>query len=173
MMGGVKHLNPCKNKKRDGDIEIKVKTIPFKEILNTSVYKYVDLLFIDVEGAEENVLKTMDWNIKIYIICIELDGVDKEKDDRCREIMRKNGFENATPNFPINEFWINKHNKRENIYKNNKTSFFEKPIIQNRPLKGCKNNDGLHVQEHEGFIEMMSIFFKNYEKEKGKLLLNK
>ena len=31
--------------------------------------------------------------------------------------MRKNGFENATPNFPINEFWINKHTKEKYLQK--------------------------------------------------------
>tara|TARA_B110000211_G_C13995461_1_gene515991 strand:+ start:119 stop:937 length:819 start_codon:yes stop_codon:yes gene_type:complete len=176
MMGGIKDLNPAKRRK-DRDDEIKVKTIPFNKILNTSVYKNIDIIFIDVEGAEENVLKTMDWDIKIYMICIELDGINKEKDERCRNIMRKNGFSNAAPQMSyINEFWVNKSNKRDNIYKEKKTSFFEKPTLWKHGHHGdggCVNKDGLHVQVHEEFISFMAEKMYNYEKEKGKLLLNK
>ena len=40
---------------------------------------------IDVEGGEEEVLKSMDWDIPVYIVCIELDDDNKEKDENCRQ----------------------------------------------------------------------------------------
>ena len=160
MMAGLIDENLKKRKNLE---IIKVKSVPFYKILNTDIYKYIDIFFIDVEGGEFEVLETIDWNIKIYIIYIELDNTNKEKDEKCRELLKSKGFIEEL-NDPINSIWINKNNKRENIFIDNKESIFQKPIITER---GCENNDGVHIQKHEGFINMMHYYISEYEKKKN------
>jgi len=87
---------------------------PFSEILKSANLAYIDLLSIDVEGGEEIVLKTMDFNIPVYLICIELDGFNTEKDERCRQILIKNGF-SFERRISINEFWINRKYYRKDL----------------------------------------------------------
>jgi len=87
---------------------------PMSDILNKSNIKYIDLITIDVEGGEEVVLKTLDFNIPIYVICIELDGYNLEKDDRCRKILSNNGF-TFKKRLCINEFWVNDNYYRKNL----------------------------------------------------------
>lgn len=103
---------------------------PFGDILNKSNIKYIDLLSIDVEGGELMVLETMNWNIPVYIILIELDNHNHDKDEKCREILRQNGFEFYNK-MCINEFWINpKYFRKEllwdnTIINNNFTNIYE------------------------------------------------
>jgi len=87
---------------------------PISNILKDSDIKYIDLMTIDVERGEEIVLKTLDFSIPIYIICIELDGHNTDKDERCRKILLNNGFifDNR---ICINEFWINKNYDRKKL----------------------------------------------------------
>jgi hypothetical protein len=60
-------------------------------------------------------LKTIDWdNINIYLICIELDNHNKEKNKVCRQILKDNGFIFKVK-LCINEFWINPKYSRRNI----------------------------------------------------------
>lgn len=87
---------------------------PMKEIIESTDIKYIDLLIIDVEGAEKVVLETMDFSIPIYVIIIELDGHNVEKDNICREILIKNGF-TLDIRVSINEFWINNNYFRKDI----------------------------------------------------------
>ena len=68
---------------------------------------YIDFMSIDVEGAEEGVLKSMDWKIPTGIICIEMHEEHEEKNDNCRNIMKENGFE-LFKRLHCNEFWINR-----------------------------------------------------------------
>jgi FkbM family methyltransferase len=98
-----------------------VKCSPFKKILNDNNVKYIDLLSIDVEGGEQIVLETMDFNIPVFVIIIELDEHNPEKDDKCRDILRKQGF-TFDIRVNINEFWINKNYfRKELLYDKNKT----------------------------------------------------
>jgi len=97
---------------------------PFSDILHKSELTYIDLLSIDVEGGEEVVLNTMDFTIPVYVICIELDGHNVEKDERCREILRKNGFL-FDRRFCINEFWYNpNYYRKELLYDATKKQHF-------------------------------------------------
>ena len=41
---------------------------------------------------------------------IEMEGHDKEKDEKCREILKNNGFELSFP-LGCNEVWVNENNK--------------------------------------------------------------
>jgi hypothetical protein len=69
------------------------------------------LLSIDVEGAELVVLKTFDFKIPVYVIVIELDESNPEKDFECRKLLQDNGF-TFKKRFCINEFWVNESYER-------------------------------------------------------------
>lgn len=94
--------------------EYYVNAKPIRDILEESKIKYIDLLSIDVEGGELVVLNTIDWTIPIYVIVIELDKSNIEKDEKCREILKKNGFI-LYHRMCINEFWVNINYFRKNI----------------------------------------------------------
>ena len=83
-----------------------VATEPLGSILTRAEVPYVDYLSIDVEGAELEVLESMNWNIPVYVISVELHGINKEKDERCREILRNEGFK-FKYRLSINEYWCN------------------------------------------------------------------
>lgn len=87
---------------------------PFGDILNKSNIEYIDLLSIDVEGGELMVMETMNWNIPVYVVLIELDNHNPDKDEKCRKILRSNGFIFHNK-MCINEFWINPNYYRKNL----------------------------------------------------------
>lgn len=87
--------------------EYKVKTIPIKYLIKKHNINYIDFFSIDVEGGEELILETMDWSIPVFIICIELDNQNKEKDERCRQILIEKEFEFLI-RMNNNDFFINK-----------------------------------------------------------------
>ena len=77
---------------KDNSNEYYVDSEPINNICKKSNISYIDLMTIDVEGGEQVVLETIDFNIPIYIICIELDNHNIDKDNNCRKILKKNGF---------------------------------------------------------------------------------
>ena len=95
-----------KNHWHKGSSEYYVNGCPFTKIIEQSQHKYIDLLSIDVEGAELVVLKTFDFKIPVYVIVIELDESNPEKDSECRKLLQDNGF-TFKKRLCINEFWIN------------------------------------------------------------------
>lgn len=108
-----------------------VKTQPISKIIKDSGIKYIDYFSIDVEGGELAVLETMDWTIPVYIITIELnekkaetDEKGREKNQKCREILLKNGF-TFIKQIDINEFWINKNYFRKDLLYDNSIKKFE------------------------------------------------
>jgi hypothetical protein len=93
---------------------------PMRDILKKSDVKYIDFLSIDVEGGELVVLETLDFSVPIYVVCVELDGHNAEKDAACRSILAKNGF-TFKKRFSINEFWVNDNYFRKDVvYDENK-----------------------------------------------------
>jgi FkbM family methyltransferase len=97
---------------------------PISDILDKSDIKYIDLITIDVEGGEEVVLKTLNYNIPIYVICVELDGNNKDKHERCRQILLEKGF-TFNKRMCINEFWVN-------------NNYFRKDLLYNETLPKIK-----------------------------------
>lgn len=95
-----------------------VSTSPLHKLL--SEVEYVDLLCIDVEGGELEVLKTFNWSIPVYIICIELvSGVmfplsqkDKELEALTRKFLKEKGF-SFNQRLGLDEIWINLLNRRK------------------------------------------------------------
>ncbi len=92
------------------DSPFKVRSMPFNKVIDKVNVKKVDFLSIDVEGGELEVLKTFDWNIPVYIVLIELDGHNPEKDKKCQEFLVEKGFE-FDMRIGINDLWINEENK--------------------------------------------------------------
>jgi FkbM family methyltransferase len=76
-------------------------------ILTNLQAKHIDFLSIDVEGGELLVLESIDWgSVEIFVICIELDGSNSEKDAACRAILRTQGFSFQTY-LGNNDIWVN------------------------------------------------------------------
>lgn len=88
----------------------KVKSLPLNRIMEGLDVKRVDLFSIDVEGGELEVLETFDWNIPVYIVLIELDRHNRNKDQICRDFLKVKGFEFDMCT-GLNEVWIRKENK--------------------------------------------------------------
>lgn len=90
---------------------VKLLSKPFNKLLwEIGKPERVDLFIIDVEGGELGILKTFDWSIPVYIICIETHPANKHYEE-CKKILTDNGFEFDMP-IGCNEIWINKNNKR-------------------------------------------------------------
>lgn len=103
----------------------KVISKPLSDILKENNIKYIDFMSIDVEGVEDLILETMDWDIEVYVVCIELDDHNKEKDNKCREILKNNDFLFFNRLGP-NDFWINTTYSRSHLL--TEPEFFKKTI---------------------------------------------
>jgi FkbM family methyltransferase len=104
------------NRYHKKSLTYQVEGIPISKIINQSNISYIDIYFIDVEGAELMVLDTTDWSIPIYLIIIELHNIDIEKDNKCRELLVKNGFK-FYASLCSNEIWVNENYKyKERLY---------------------------------------------------------
>lgn len=74
------------------------------DILHGAGIRHIDFWSLDVEGAEYEVLKTMDWDITVKVICIETLG-DESMVNSCRDILRQQGFRFDGP-CAHNELWV-------------------------------------------------------------------
>lgn len=100
----------------------KIESSRLDSILHQSEINYIDFWSLDVEGAEYEVLKTMDWNIPVYVLILEMrqdEHSDLVKNDLCREILKNNGlvFHSAEIGFTKgeNEVWWNPNYFRKNL----------------------------------------------------------
>eukprot|EP01041_Mallomonas_annulata_P003373 gene3373-6673_t len=70
-----------------------VKCVPVVQVLQSIPVMHIDLWILDVEGAEENVLKGMDFNsVHVNTIIMECFGADREKETRKKAILENNNF---------------------------------------------------------------------------------
>lgn len=88
----------------DEAAEFNAATIPLRALQSAEQMQFIDLLSIDVQGAELKVLDGIDWSTPIGCICIELEGEDLEKDEQCRQMLIDRGFV-LSARLAINEFW--------------------------------------------------------------------
>jgi FkbM family methyltransferase len=102
----------------------KVSCRKLSDILKEANIKYIDFWSLDVEGAELEVLKTMDWSIPVYFICMEVTAwgeIGKQNIEECRQILRANGFTTDGKRYGLDEFWINENYFRKNLlFSNNR-----------------------------------------------------
>ena len=110
-VSGIEHLLSEEHKKdwHVNSEKIKVNSKKMSSIMNDSKLEKVDIFSIDVEGAEYEVLRTIDWNIPIYVFIIELGFGDKQtkKDINCRNLLTKKGF-HFHKRVGLSEIWYNK-----------------------------------------------------------------
>jgi FkbM family methyltransferase len=92
-----------------------VKNIQMNEILRKSKYNYVDFMFIDVEGGELQLLKSIDFTYPIFCIVIEAHSDQKEKNELVREYLLEKGF-NFKERQRGNEVWINPNYFRKELF---------------------------------------------------------
>ena len=87
------------------------------DILGATDIRHIDFLSIDVEGGEQLVLESIDWDaVEIFVIVIELDGANGEKDENCRRILQKAGFVFQTF-LGNNDLWVNlNYSRRKSRY---------------------------------------------------------
>lgn len=88
-------------------------TVPCRrldDILHDANISSIDFWSLDVEGSEYEVLKTMDWNIPVHVLCMEVSGGDSsEMNEACRDILRQNGMKCDGP-IAHNEVWVGSPN---------------------------------------------------------------
>ena len=81
-------------------------------ILKQSKLQYIDFFSLDVEGAEYECLKSMNWDIPVGLLCIEMNN----NIEGIESLLHKNGFTliknhkcGATNNFYFNKNYFRKH----------------------------------------------------------------
>lgn len=92
---------------KDKDIRtIRVPCRRLDDILHNANISFIDFWSLDVEGSEYEVLKTMDWDIPVKVLCMEVSGGQySEMNEACRDILRQNGY--TFDGFAAhNELWI-------------------------------------------------------------------
>jgi FkbM family methyltransferase len=92
----------------------KVLTAPLSHIVEMNGLKYIDFMSIDVQGGELNVLSSMNWEVPVGTICIELEGQNQKRDQACRAILQSMGFEFCGV-LHISEFWHNRSYDRNDV----------------------------------------------------------
>jgi FkbM family methyltransferase len=139
--GAVESMsNSHRNSWLSNSQEYFVSAFPFCDILSQSNLSYIDLLSIDVEGGELMVLETMDWSIPVYVIVIELDGSNPEKDEKCRNLLQKQGFI-LYHRMCINEFWYHPNYFRKD--------FLWDPTVENYIFKNSLDlGKFLYLEQH-------------------------
>ena len=86
-----------------------ISTRYLSDILGESKIEKIDFFSLDVEGAEYDVLSTMNWDIPIHVILAEIkaDNIySGEKNKKCKDLLEEKGFiyHSSTK---TDEVWIN------------------------------------------------------------------
>ena len=68
---------------------------PLSRLLREAAIRSINFFSLDVEGGELSVLQTMDWNIAVDVLIVELDGTNAKKDALCRELLASKGMRMA------------------------------------------------------------------------------
>ena len=83
-----------------------VPTARLDYLLNNNKVTYIDLFSLDVEGGELDVLLTMNWEIPVYVMIIEMDDHNKDKDFACRKILKEANM-TFKGRVGLDEIWVN------------------------------------------------------------------
>ena len=153
--GACLHMqNTFINSWHKNSIKRKIKTKKLSDIFNENNIKYIDFFSLDVEGSELDVLNTIDWSkISIYLICIELDNHNIEKNEKCKSILKNNGFIFKTK-MCINEFWVNPKYERIDILFDNK---------KKDKFSGNINDYGIHLYSEPHCKNIIEKSITDYE----------
>lgn len=85
-----------------------VPVIPLSELLKSQRITDIDLLSIDVQGAELSVLRGLSPEVRISCILIELEGADIAREESCRALLVERGFTRVA-RLAITEVWVFKN----------------------------------------------------------------
>ena len=89
--------------------------LPLRTLLHMFGITRVDLFSLDVEGAELEVLKTVDFSaVRINVIVVEQDGGNPEKEEAVRQLLLANDFkvDNSLDNITAgrrNGWYVHRH----------------------------------------------------------------
>lgn len=73
---------------------VRTSCLPLQSILKHFGITHIDFFSLDVEGAELEVLKTLDLSaVHINVIVVEQDGTNSEKDEGVRKLLLANNFD--------------------------------------------------------------------------------
>ena len=103
-VGGLPSTMSSSHKKRwitttdDRAIE-KVPCAPLGTLLEMAGIRSIDFFVLDVEGAELQVLETMDWSVPVSVWVVEMDGSNATKDQEVRDLLHVHGY------FPPSDGW--------------------------------------------------------------------
>lgn len=87
---------------------VRVPSRPLSSVLHEANVNRIDFWSLDVEGGELEVLKSMDWSIPVYLICIETQEPGRKKE--CDAILTANGFQ-FSETLHHNDIWVNVANR--------------------------------------------------------------
>ena len=65
---------------------------PLGTMVRRANFTSIDLVSLDVEGAELIVLQSFDWSIPVRVFVVELDGREPGKDDAVRRLLASKGY---------------------------------------------------------------------------------
>lgn len=134
---------------------------------------YIDFFSIDVEGAELDVIQSIDFErIYIHVMIVEADNHNITKNNAVREIMQSQGFLIDTTSVKRSDLFINR-----NSYKHDPKNIL-KPchnyrLFSNTNLLSLKNKDnGLHfLKRTEPIYKLESHLMKKQDKDLNNLQL--
>jgi len=63
-----------------------------KTVIRDSNLKYIDVMFIDTEGSEFEIIKSINFSFPISLIVVEAHKENKEEDKLLKETLNDNGF---------------------------------------------------------------------------------
>lgn len=91
---------------------VSVPCIPLQHMIEVTGLLDIDFFSLDVEGGEMAVLETVDLDVvNVRLLMVELDGWNKEKDERVRSHLLANGFISVSlkflPKCTKNEVFVN------------------------------------------------------------------
>ena len=99
----------------NNDLAYKVKNNSMQIIIKDSNLNYIDFMFIDVEGGELEVLKTIDFNFPIFCIIIEAASNQQEKNIIFGNYLKSKNF-TYKERQRGNEVWINNNYFRKHLF---------------------------------------------------------
>mgnify|MGYP006088975773 FL=1 len=125
-LGGFTHiLDKCVQKSGRSWVDAwKINTIPIEvnvdklsNIFDNNKIKYVDFLSIDVNGAQLEVLETINWDVPIYVISIDFSAwgeFGKNMAKKSRELLSSKGFI-MDDKLDDDEIWVNNNYFRKKL----------------------------------------------------------
>ncbi len=88
------------------DVEVQnVLALPLEAVVRRERLQFIDVLSVDVQGAELAVLQGIDWSTPIGCIILEAEDRDRRKDETCRAILREQGFDYQV-RLGVSEIWV-------------------------------------------------------------------